>query len=248
MAATAPPHSTTRRSEAVVHSRGAVGGALGREPWSPADVRILRRLVAGAPPSLPPSVDRAVEGWWRLPPRLRAAATVVLAVALVAVAGAGAARDPWGPPVEVAVATRDLPPGTALAPDDLRIVTRPADAVPPGAVPPGDEATGQLRLGLPSGAVLTAAHLGPGATTDALGAGQVAVAVPLELLPSLTPGQRLDVLSGDPQGVAARLAADATVLAVDDTHAWLMVARDDAPAVAAAAAWGALGVARLPDR
>jgi hypothetical protein len=94
----------------------------------------LRTVLAGAPPTLPPLLDRAAETWAGWPPRARLAASVVGALLLLAIAGAGAGRSPWGPSVEVLVATRDLPAGHELTAADVAARAWPRTLRPAGAL------------------------------------------------------------------------------------------------------------------
>ena len=216
----------------------------------PSAPRHLHRLLAawpgsdGPPPTLPAVVDRALDRWWALPPRLRAAAALA---ALLLVAGGGVARvarSPYGPPVTVLVAARDLtvgaPAGAAVAAE-----RRPATLVPPDAVT-GVPAEATLAMGVVAGTVLTARHLRPGGPLADLPAGSAAVAVPVDAVPGATPVQRVDVIVVRSDGGGAVVAPDARVLATEGDRVWLAVPRAAAPDVAAAAARGLLSVALLP--
>lgn len=204
------------------------------------------RRPAPLPPSLPPRLDAAVEAWWRLGLRTRLATAGVVALVVVALAASGRGGSSWGPAVAVLVASDDLPAGAALDGAAIVRAERPAAVVPRAPVtelPPG----ARLRGPLPRGAVLTEQHVAVDGVADGLRAGRVAVALPLDALPPLTPGQRVDLLAGDPSaGSGRRLAGDATVLAVDEEVVWVEVQRDAAADVVAALAWGDLGVALLP--
>jgi hypothetical protein len=227
-------------------------GARGRDPLPGMPLRTLLpplpRSGAGGPPLvLPELLDRGLERWWRLGPRVRAAVVVLLLLGLAATAVGRVARSPWGPPVTVAVATRDLPVGAPLQ-GAVVAARRPAallagDTVPPDAVPP--EAT--LALGVVAGTVLTARHLRPGGPLADLAAGSAAVAVPTAALPGVTAGRRLDLVIARADGGGVVVAADARVLALDEGLAWVVVPRAAAADVAAAAGRGTLTAALLPD-
>lgn len=212
--------------------------------------RPLHRLLAawpglgGPPPTVPAVVDGALERWWALPPRLRAAAALA---ALLLVAGSGVlrvARSPYGPPVAVVVAERDLAVGDPAA-GAVAAERRPLTLVPRDAVAElPDEAT--LAMGVVAGTVLTARHLRPGGPLADLPAGSTAVAVPADAVPGASPGRRLDVIVVRSDGGGAVVAPDARVLATEGDRVWLTVPRAAAPDVAAAAARGLLSVALLP--
>ncbi len=197
----------------------------------------------GPPPVLPVAVDRALERWWRLPPRMRAAAVIALLVVVAAGAVLRVARSPYGPPVPVVVAVRDLAVGAAVA-GAVAPEHRPADHVPSDAVatvPP--DAT--LAMGVVSGTVLTARHLRPGGPLADLAAGSAAVAVPVDIVPGAVPGLRVDLVATLGDGSGAVVAADARVLAVTGDLVWFEVPRVAAPDVAAAASRGLLTAALL---
>ncbi|MGA0830538.1 MAG: SAF domain-containing protein, partial [Nitriliruptoraceae bacterium] len=137
---------------------------------------------------MPAVVDGALERWWALPPRLRAAAALA---ALLLVAGSGVlrvARSPYGPPVAVVVAERDLavgdPAAGAVAAERRPLTLVPRDAV----VELPDEAT--LAMGVVAGTVLTARHLRPGGPHADQPAGSTAVAVPAAPVPGARRGWR----------------------------------------------------------
>lgn len=202
--------------------------------------------LAGPPPALPAVVDAAVERWWSLPPRVRMLVIGALAAVVVAAALAGRSADPWGPAVEVVVAARELQPGEVVDATAVEVVRRPAAAVPDGALEAGAALELPLAAPVPAGAALTAGHLAPAGPAALLGPGRAAVALAADGLPALVAGQVVDVLAQSPQGQPTVLAGSARVLATDGEHLWLAVARTEAPAVVAAAGWGAVGVALLP--
>lgn len=205
----------------------------------------IRSRLDGPPFALPALLDRLAERWWAAPPRLRALA-VAGAAALLLLAGlTQAATGPHGPPVEVRVAARDLPVGHVVTSGDTVRRSWPRDLVPDGAV---TDATGTVVGALPRGAVVTDRHL----STEGLGAAvaddRVAVAVPLDLLPPVSPGLRLDLVGAELDGRPVVLATDAVVVTIDTASVWLAVDHDDAPAVAAAGLTGAVGAVVRSDR
>lgn len=211
------------------------------------DRRHRRAGWHGPPPSLPATLDRVADAWYRLTPRLRLAVGLAAATLVLLTAGAGAVRSPWGPPVTVVVTAVDRPPGSLLTAADVATARRPRRLVPSDAVA-ADEAVGARLAGaVVAGTVLTARHLaddaGPGA---GLAPGRAAFPVPAGPLVDVRPGQRVDVVAGDAGGRGRTLAAGARVLTVTAEVVWLDVARDDAPDLAAAAAWDGLRLVLLP--
>jgi Flp pilus assembly protein CpaB len=117
--------------------------------------------------------------------------------------------------VPVLVAARDVPAGSTLSPDDVRIRDLPAAYAPAGALPEPGAAVGRILTGSArTGEPLTDVRL-VGRESTLLATGDPnAVAVPVRLTDAavadlLRPGSRVDVV-GDP-GV---LANDAVVIAV----------------------------------
>jgi Flp pilus assembly protein CpaB len=209
--------------------------------------RLLQRLLAGPPPVLPPALDRVAEVWAAAGTRARMILVGVAIFGLAALAGRGAATSPWGGEVGVLVAAADLPAGHRLEPGDLSVAAWPGRLVPPDApTDPAAVAGRPLSVGLPSGGLVTAAHLAPGGVASGLPVGSVAFPLPLPDGVGLAPGQRLDLVAGDGAGGGSRLASGARVLSVDGAIAWLAVARDEAPALAGAGGWGEVTVAILP--
>lgn len=163
---------------------------------------------------------------------------------------------------EVVVAAADLPAGQLLSPDDLRLVSVPVQALPPGYSTEISSVTGQ-RLATPliQGSPLTATSLvGTGLLTGAP-PGTAAVAVrPADpaMAALLSPGQLVDVILVGPSGLetpgpVSVLAAAAPVLWISPAaSAWpaeasaeagtvvLAAGSDDAAALAAASAAGAV--------
>jgi hypothetical protein len=204
----------------------------------------LSRLLDAAPPVLPAALDRASERWWRTPPQVRAVALLAALALLLAAGTVRLASSPWGPPVPVLVATRDLPLGSPLAPDAVRATEWPARLVPPGAL---EKVAGSIAIApVAEGSVLTDRVVGDGGVGAALPDGTAAVAVPTELVPVLLPGARLDLVGAELDGRGQALATAATVLTDDGEHVWVAVDHHQAPVVAAAAATGTITVVVLP--
>jgi Flp pilus assembly protein CpaB len=139
------------------------------------------------------SVLRAVS-WHR---RLVAAALAAVGVALAlhALEPAPASTTP------VLAAARDLPGGKRLEPSDLRVVALPNDAVPAGALRPGDpRAMRTLAAPVRAGEPLTDVRvLGP-SLLDAYAGGRELVAATVRLadpgdLAAVQVGDRIDVLA-----------------------------------------------------
>lgn len=203
----------------------------------------LRRLVEGRPPALPGVLDDLAERWASLPARARLAVGVGAALVLLVLSGAGAARSPWGPAVEILVATRDLPAGHVLTHEDLERASWPAALAPSTPV----ETTGRtLTVGLPAGTPVTADHLGDGGLSGQLHQAEAAFPLSLEGGAMLRPGQIVDLVAGDAGGGGLRLSSAARVLAVDGGTTWVAVDRDDAPGLAGAAARGQVVAVPLP--
>lgn len=161
--------------------------------------------VAGAAPD--GRLHRLLPRGWRGPSRRaawqRVRARRVAAAVLVGVAAAvvlGALR-PTPPPtgVPVVVAARDLPVGTRLGGDDLRLVRWPEGLRPATSLRASGAALGR-RLNAPvaAGEPLTASRLDGAGLLAALGAGQVALHLPVRdpaILAYLRPGDRVDAIS-----------------------------------------------------
>ncbi|MDP8927291.1 MAG: SAF domain-containing protein [Actinomycetota bacterium] len=233
--ATAAPASTTC-------SPGDVNDGL----RSAFNVR-LARLLNGPPPVLPAPLDRLCERWACCPPRLRLAVLLAAVLTVFTIAGRGAARSPWGPPAAVLVARADLPAGHVLESADLVAARWPARLVPAGSPSEAPNVTGTpLAIGLPEGSLLTSAHLARGGLAAELAADHVAVPVKVPEGVTLTSAQHVDLVALDADGRGVPLASDASVLAIEGVYVWVAVKRHEAPAVAATAAQGEVGVALLP--
>jgi hypothetical protein len=201
-----------------------------------------RGHLDGPPLALPPVLDAVAERWWRTRPRTRALLSLG-ALSVVVLAGVGhAAASPHGPPTGVWLAERDLPVGAALE-GGVRRASWPQDLVPVDAV---TEPTGTLIAPVPRGAVVTTGHVGHGGFAAGLPAGTAAVALPLDALPALTAGARIDLVVADPDGGGVTVASDAVVLGSDEVTVWVAVDRGRAAQVSGAALHGPIGVVVLP--
>lgn len=145
--------------------------------------------------------------------RRRLLAAVLTAVAVAA--GIHAAASPPPAEVPVRVAARDLPAGVVLGADDLRTV-----GFAPGSVPDGlavDAAGRTLAAPLRAGEPVTDLRLvGPALTDGYPGLAAVPVRLPdAGMVDLLRVGDRVDLVSADPQGAAAEVVAtDVPVLAI----------------------------------
>ncbi|MDN3482190.1 Flp pilus assembly protein CpaB [Arthrobacter sp. APC 3897] len=174
-----------------------------------------------------------------------------LLAALLFCAAAGTAVQALLPPaageVSVVVSAADLPAGAVLTSRDLRTITVPAAAVPPGSfAAPGQTAGRRLATALQQGSpVLQTSLVGSGLLTGAP-PGSVAVAVrPADpaMAGLLVPGQLVDVVLAGPDGLQnpdgpVLLAAGTPILwtaAADGAAAWPGSAETDALVVLAAA-------------
>lgn len=197
----------------------------------------------GRPPALPPLLDRLSRAWWQLGPRLRWALVTAGVVGLLALAGRGASTSAFGPPVEVLVASRDLTAGTVL---DGAAVTRrtwPADLVPDDAITSPDGR--RLRGPAVAGQVLVERHLA-GGLAGLVAPGHAAVAVPVDGLPDVAPGDLVDVVAATPDGRGQRAASGVEVLAVESGWLWLGVPDSAVDLVAASGAAGRLSLGVRP--
>jgi Flp pilus assembly protein CpaB len=146
----------------------------------------------------------------------------LLAALLTAVAVGTGLRAAAGPPpaqVPVTVAAHDLPAGTLLDRADLRTVGFAPGSVPAGlaAEAPGRTLAAPLRAGEP---VTDVRLVGPALTDGYPGLAAVPVRLPdAGMAGLLRTGDRIDLVSADPQGGAPGVvASDVPVLAVPDVE------------------------------
>jgi Flp pilus assembly protein CpaB len=137
----------------------------------------------------------------------------------------GPAREPDGPPtVPVVVAGRDLPPGTVLTADVLRVVRFPATLQPRGRAPTPDGLEGRtLAAAVRAGEPITDLRVVGAGLTAQLPPGQVVAPVrlaDLAVAELLRAGDRVDVLASVSDGARAEtVATSALVLAATGTAA-----------------------------
>jgi hypothetical protein len=107
-----------------------------------------------------------------------------------------------------------------LSAADVRVVSAPAALRPAAGLASVDEVTGRVLAGAAAdGEAITRARLVGPENTRLVTGGPNAVAVPVRLSDPavadlLSPGARVDVVTVDPHGGGALLAADATVVTV----------------------------------
>lgn len=144
----------------------------------------------------------------------------LLAAALTAVAVAAGLHAVAAPPparVAVPVAARDLPAGAVLERGDLTSADFAPGSVPSGLAP--DAAGRTLAAPLRAGEPVTDVRLvGPALTEGYPGLAAVPVRLPdAAMVDLLRVGDRIDLVSADPQGGGASVvAADVPVLAIPD--------------------------------
>lgn len=123
------------------------------------------------------------------------------------------------PGTSTVVMAHDLPLGSTLTVDDLRLERRPTEQRPAGAFQDTTAAVGQVLSGpVLAGEIVTAARFRGAGQLAGLPPGSVAVSLPLSdptLLGSLRPSDTVSVLAA---GSGAPLAAAARVLATDLPH------------------------------
>ena len=182
-----------------------------------------------AEPSLNPALVSRISTWLRPDWTRTVRARRVAAGALVILAGVATVRsNPDDDRAEVVVAARDLHPGTALTPDDVRLEKRSATTVPDGSQADVAAVVGSTLAGpTRRGEVLTDVRLlGSRLAEAAIGskAGPGARIVPLHLADSalidlVRVGDVVDVLAApaneSPAAAPAASKVLATVLATD---------------------------------
>lgn len=148
--------------------------------------------------------------------RRRLLAAVLTAVAVAA--GLHAVTAPAPAHVAVPVAAHDLPAGTVLSGDDLAIAEFAPGSVPDGVVAAaaGRTLAAPLRAGEP---VTDVRLVGPALVEGYPGLTAVPVRLPDAAMAGLLRvGDRVDLVSADPQGGGAHVvAAGVPVLAIPDT-------------------------------
>lgn len=144
----------------------------------------------------------------------------LLAAALTAVAVAAGIHAVAAPPpsaVPVPVAARDLPAGAVLTSDDIKTADFAPGSVPDGLAP--DAAGHTLAAPLRAGEPVTDVRLvGPALVDGYPGLAAVPVRLPDATMAGLLHvGDRIDLVSADPQGGGASVvASDVPVLAIPD--------------------------------
>jgi Flp pilus assembly protein CpaB len=179
--------------------------------------------MRGSPKSLNPSLASRISQWLRPDWSRTVLARRIAAAGLVVLAGVAALRpNPDGDRLDVVVAARDLSPGAALTPEDVRLDKRSATTIPEGsqadiAVVVGSTLAGPARRG----EVLTDVRLlGPRLAEST--AGPDARIVPLHpadnaLTDLVRPGDVVDVVAASEADSASRprvVATDAVVVLV----------------------------------
>ena len=203
----------------------------------------LRTRLSGPLPHLPARLDALSDTWWGLPPRLRVGLVAFACVLMASLPMLRTARSAWGPPVAVVAAVTDLPAGTVLDEAMVTAVQRPADVLPPDVL---TEASGVLTVPVMAGTVLTERHRAP--TLAALvEAREVAIPVPADMQPAVTPGAAVDLLSAGFDGGGRTIATGGRVVQVDGPWIWVAVPASAAADAAAAALDQRLILAVRPD-
>jgi len=238
----------------------------------PARPAPARRRPPAAPASLarifasPSRAGDVVSALLSSPParralRSRVLATVVAALVATTVVGRVAAADriqeEWGERAAVAVMTRDLPAGSTVTSDDVRLVDWPTALVPPDALRrlPTRE---RLASAAVEGEVLVGTRLADGSSGELsaqLAPGEVAIQLPpSEVSPKVSPGDRVDVVApaaaSDLSGIGSTLqvevvASGARVISTGDVVVSLAVRRAQAERTAGAALSGMVALVVL---
>ena len=168
------------------------------------------RARTPVPPSRSPAA-RTRRLLWR-----RRHLLAALCLACAAAVAVTAVRPPDPPAERVLTLASDLPAGSVLAAEDLRVEALPVGAQPDGVLRDADEAVGRpLAVGLAAGTALQPAMLaGPG-LASAAPPGTVVVPVPVADAATARlaePGQRIDLVAA---GGDVGVEADAEVVARD---------------------------------
>ena len=124
------------------------------------------------------------------------------------------APAPVDPGIPTRVVVRELPLGTTVGADDVRVEARPVAQRPAGALDRAEQAIGQVVSGpVLVGEVVTTARFRGSGQLSGLSPGLVAVSLPVDdgaLLSTLRPAMSVSVLaagSGDPLAPEARVLA-----------------------------------------
>lgn len=195
-----------------------------------------RQWLSRPPLAWPRFFDRASEWWWAQPSRVRlmvpasAAALLLLGVSL---------SMTTEPTTAVIVAVRDIAPGTLIVPDDVRTEQRPRRYLPEALAV---NANGVALSFIPKGSVLTHHHVGEGGVSVRVPDGQVAVAVPVGVLPPLALGDTLTFVAITYDGTADSFDHPATLVHAEEEVLWFAVLPVNAARIAAAAQAGQIGV------
>ncbi len=175
------------------------------------------------------------------------AALVLAGTTVRSLWAAESARAAWSTTTAVVVATRHLPVGSVLDPDDLDVVGLPDAVVPDDAVlgDPSAVVGATVRSPIVAGEAVATTRLGAsglGPTAALLPTGWRGVAVPVGAAPPLTAGDRVQLVAvaGGPgsAGPALVVADDAEVIVVDDDALTVAVPDAEVTDVVAAVAQG----------
>lgn len=209
-----------------------------------------RRILAARPRRrLVVALRRQPVLFWAFALVAAASTYLVVQSALVTTAEGAAA---YGDLVPIAVATRDLAPGTVISESDLHMSSLPLALVPADAL--AAEPVGRsVRHPIVAGEAIVTARLAPdGAVGVAamLGEGERAVTIPMPAhgIP-VTIGQLVDVLATvDPESSRGRnptsiVAPAAQVVAVDEEGVTVAASADDAARIATALSYAVVSVA-----
>lgn len=211
-----------------------------------------RQFLHGPPPRWPRPIDRALEGWARLPPRVRLLTwgLLVVAVALQYSAHRDGLAERWGGEgVTLWQAHQTIPAGEDPR-SGLRQVVLPPVAVPPEATVtlPADPV---LAMPLLAGQVLTDTHLSPTGISATLAPDQRVLSVGVGADLQLRAGAVVDVWAIDgSRGPPTLLAQGRPVLAVQQqggrATALLAVHRDQVATATEAMVVGSLLLTLAP--
>lgn len=188
------------------------------------------------PVTWPRFVDHAGEWWWTQSSRVRLVLPLIAIFLFTVSAGTTFTKETT---TTVVIALRDIPPGTLITPDDVATEQWPRRFVPESWTL---NAEGVALSFIAQGSVLTRHHLGDGGVSLHLPNGQVAVAVPIGVLPPVSLGDTLTFVDVNYDGEANAFTHMSTVIHTDDDVLWFAVAPNEAARVTAAAQSGRIGV------